>query len=169
VDCPQCKADNSEGKNFCSDCGSLLTPQLKPLVRSQVEEYIQEHFKDQKVVDIETSEAIAERFLKWGKWFLIPATILLTLIGLVFALLGFSDYSHFHQTVQRAIEELKPKLDRALSEADTATKKAQDAGGKSEEAVKSINAATAKLNAQVASAQQLLGEGPRQLSSVPVL
>jgi Sec-independent protein translocase protein TatA len=152
VKCPQCKADNAEGKNFCSDCGSLLTPQLKPLVRSQVEEYIQEHFKDQHIIEIETTERIATRLLKWARlYYAFPAAALV----IILALFGISDYSHFHQTIQRATEELKPKLEQALNEADTATRKAQDAEGKADAAVKSINAATAKLNAQVASAQQL--------------
>lgn len=153
--CPQCKAENKEEKNFCSDCGFLLSPHLKPLIRSQVEEYIQEHFKDRRTVDIETTELIAERFIKWAKWFLVPATVLVTLLGLVLALLGISDYSSFHKTVQRASDELKPKLDKALSEADSASRKAQDAKGRSDEAITSINAATAKMNSQMALAQQL--------------
>ena len=152
MNCPQCTADNPEGKNFCSDCGSLLTPQLKPLVRAQVEEYIQEHFKDRNVIEIETTERIATRLLKWARlYYAFPAAALV----IILTLFGVSDYSDFHKTIQRATQELKPKLDRALSEADTATKKAQEAEGKSDEAVKSINAATVKLNAQVASAQQL--------------
>jgi uncharacterized membrane protein YvbJ len=123
VICEQCKAENPEGKNFCSDCGSLLTPQLKPLIRSQVEEYIQENFKDRKTVDIETTELIAERFIKWAKWFLIPATALITILGVILALLGISDYTSFHKTVQRASDELKPKLEQALREADCRRKK----------------------------------------------
>jgi F0F1-type ATP synthase membrane subunit b/b' len=173
VKCPQCKADNIEGKNFCSDCGSLLTPQLKPLVRAQVEECIKEYVKDQKVVDIETTEAIVERFHRWAKWFLVPATILLAILGLVFALLGFSDYTAFRKTVQRATDELKPKLEQALNEADSATKKAQDAEGKANDAVKSINAATGKLSKasglesqtsnQIANASKHVEEGMSEL------
>jgi hypothetical protein len=119
--CSQCHAENADGKNFCSDCGSLLTPQLLPLIRSQVEEYIHETFKDRELVEIKTTEAITERFLKWGKWFLVPATILLTALGLILGFLGFRDYSEFHNTVHRATVELKPKLEQALREADTAT------------------------------------------------
>jgi hypothetical protein len=152
VKCPQCQADNAEGKNFCSDCGFLLTPQLKLLVRSQVKEYIREHLKQENVVEIETTERVAARLLKWARlYYAFPAAVLL----IVLALFGISDYSDFHRTVKRATEELKPKLDRAISEADTATAKAQDAERKSDEAVKSINAAIARMNAQLASAQQL--------------
>ena len=84
--CPQCQADNPEGKNFCSECGVVLAPQLIAIFRKQVEEYLREHFTDQKVVDVETTEAIAERFQKWAKWFLVPATILLTILGVTLGL-----------------------------------------------------------------------------------
>jgi hypothetical protein len=155
VICSQCKAENPDGKNFCSDCGSLLTPEVKPLVRSQVEEYIKEHFKDRNTVDIETTQLIADRFMKWTKWFLAPATVLLAILGLVLALLGISDYSDFHKTVQRASEELRPKLEQALSEADSATNKSKEATVRSDEAIRSINAATVKMDQQLASVQRL--------------
>ena len=153
--CPQCKAENIDGKNFCSDCGCLLSPQLKPLVRSQVEEYIKEHFNDRNTVDIETTQLIAERFMKWSKWFLARATVLLAILAATLTLLGISDYSDFHKTVQRASEELKPKLEQALREADSATKKSKEATEKSGEAIDSINAATAKMDRQLSSVQRL--------------
>jgi hypothetical protein len=155
MNCPQCKAENLEGKNFCSDCGCLLTPQLRTLLRSQVEEYVQEHFRDRNIVDVETTQLIAERFTKWSKWFLVPATILLTLLGLVLGLLGVSDYSDFRKTVQRASGELKPKLDHALREAESATTKSKEATDKAVAAINSINAATTRMDQQLASAQQL--------------
>jgi uncharacterized protein YoxC len=155
VICSQCKAENPDGKNFCSDCGYLLTPELRPLIRSQIEEYIKEHFKDRNTVDIETTQLIADRFMKWTKWFLAPATVLLAILGLVLTLLGISDFSDFHKTVQRASEELRPKLEQALSEADSATKKSKEATVRSDEAINSINAATAKMDQQLTSVQRL--------------
>lgn len=153
--CPQCQAEIAEGKNFCSDCGALLTPQLIPAIRTQVEGYIRERFRDQELVDVRTTEAIAERFVRWGKWFLIPATILLTMLGVILALLGLRDYREFHNTVHQATVELKPKLEQAVAEADTATKKAQAAETKSDEAIKAIDAATLKMNTQLHAASAL--------------
>jgi hypothetical protein len=133
----------------------LLSPHLAPFIRSQVKEYLEEHSKDRNLIEVETTEAIAARFQKWGKLFLVPATILLATLGLILALLGISDYSDFHKIVHQSITELRPKLDHAVSEADIATGKAQDAEAKSEQAIRSIDAATAKMNAQLSSAQQL--------------
>jgi hypothetical protein len=152
VKCPKCKAENADGKNFCADCGTLLDVQLQALVRAQVKDYVQEHLKDQNTIEIETAERIATRLLKWAKlYYAFPSATLL----IILALFGVSDYSDFHKTVRRATEELKPKLDRAISEADTATRKAQDAEAKSHEAIEHISGATSKMNAQLASAQQL--------------
>jgi hypothetical protein len=145
VICEQCKAENPDGTNFCSDCGSLLTPQLKLLVRSQVEESIREHLKDQNVVEIETADKIATRLLRWVKlYYAFPAAVL----AIILALLGISDYSDFHKTIHRASVE-------ALSEADSASKKSKEATVRSDEAIRSINAATAQMDQQLASIQQL--------------
>jgi hypothetical protein len=154
VKCSNCSAENAEGKNFCSDCGALLTPQLISHVRSQIQECLRENLKDQKVVDIETSEAIAERFQRWGTWFLVPATILLTVLGLILAPLGLRDYLEFHNTVHQATVELKPKLEQAVAVAKIAIQKAQDAKVKADQAVGAINTGTMKMAAQLNSAQQ---------------
>jgi hypothetical protein len=149
--CPQCNSENIAGKNFCSECGSLLTPQLIPLVRSQVEEYVRAHFRDQTVVDIRTTEAIAERFLKWGKWFLVPATILITLLGVILGLFGVRDYAAVHKASQQAITE----SNEATKKTEEAKREAQEAETKSDEAIKAIAEATAKMNTQLKAAQKL--------------
>lgn len=149
--CPQCKSENTDGKNFCSDCGSLLTPQLLPLIKSQVAEHIREHFKDRTVVDVETTEAIAERFLKWGKWFLIPATLLITLLGFTLGIIGIRDVSDVHKAAQQAISE----SDDATKKAEEATAKAQEAEGKATEAINAIGEATKKMGRQMTGAQVL--------------
>jgi hypothetical protein len=149
--CPQCAAENIEGKNFCSDCGSLLTPQLMPLIRAQVEEHVREHFKDRTVVDVETTEAIAERFLKWSKWVLVPATILITLLGLTLGIFGVRDFADFHKAAQQAISE----SNEATKNAQEAKTKAQEAESRASESIKAIGDATAKMNTQLSAAQKL--------------
>jgi hypothetical protein len=124
---------------------------LAPLIRAQVEEYIGAHFRDQTVVDVETTEAIAERFVRWGRWFLLPATILFTLLGLTLGLLGIRDFSDVHKASQQAISE----SNEATKRAEEAKTKSQEAETKSEEAIKAIDVATANMNTQLASEQQL--------------
>lgn len=149
--CPQCNSENVEDKNFCPDCGTLLTPQLRPLIRAQVEDYIKENLNDQELVDIKTTEAIAERFVKWGKWFLIPATILITLLGVILGVVGIRDVFDVHKAAQQAVTESVA----ATKNAEDAKAKAQDAEMKAGEAIKAITDATSKMSAQLASAQKL--------------
>ncbi len=149
--CPRCAADNPEGNNFCSSCSSLLNPQLLPLVRSQVEEYMREYFKDQKVIDVETTEAIAKRFLMWGKWFLFPGTLLLTILGVTLGIIGFRDFSDVHKAAQQAVAT----ANTATKTAEDATLKAQEAKRLSDDAITTIHTAMLTVNSQVSSAQQL--------------
>ena len=160
--CPECKTDNVDDKNFCSDCGTLLTPQLIPIIRTQVENYIREYFKDQNVVQIETSEAVANRVLKWAKlYYATPIAVLVV----IFALFGISDYTDLHKTIRRATDEVNPKVDQAIAEADTATQKAQAAEIKSDAAVKAIEAATLKLNTELGKANRISDSVSRGPSS----
>jgi hypothetical protein len=114
VRCPQCDAENSEGKKFCADCGSLLETQLEVFIRSQVRESVQARFKDQKLVEIETTEAIVARIQKWATWFLIPATVLYTILAAILAVLGFTDYTRFHRVADAAVREATTAKDQAL-------------------------------------------------------
>jgi len=149
--CQQCGAENTEGKNFCADCGTLLTPQLIPLIRTQVESYIKENFNDQELVDIKTTQAITERFVKWGKWFLIPVTLLLTLLGVILGVIGIRDILDVHKAAQQAVIE----SNEATKHAEDAKAKAQEAERKAGVATKAIDDATTKMSAQLASAQKL--------------
>jgi hypothetical protein len=112
---------------------------------------MKEHFKEQKVVDVETTEAIAKRFQTWGKWFLIPATLLLTILGLIAGLIGFRDYRDVHKAAQQAITT----ANTATKTAESATLKAQEAEKLSEDTIKSIHEATSTMNSQLASARTL--------------
>jgi uncharacterized membrane protein YvbJ len=53
--CPNCGAENVEGNNFCADCGSLIDRHLQVFIRSQLRECVREHFKDQKLIEVETT------------------------------------------------------------------------------------------------------------------
>jgi len=113
--CSHCGAENVEGKSFCADCGSLTDTHLQAFVRSQVRESVSEHFKDKRFIEVETTEAIVARLQKWGKLFLVPATILLTLLAVILALFGVSDFLDFRKRVQQA-------SDRTIEDAETAKK-----------------------------------------------
>jgi len=79
-----------------------------------------------------------------ARWFLIPFTILITLLGITLGFIGIRDFSDVHKASQRAI-----------AESNEAKAKAQEAETKAGEAIKAIGDATAKMNTQLTSTQKL--------------
>lgn len=145
MNCTQCGANNTDGKNFCADCGTLLTSQLIPVINTQIEKYVKDNLKDRDLVDVQTTEAIAERFLKWGKWFLVPLTILLSVLAAILTFFGIRDVTDVHKAAQQAITE----SNAATKTAADASTKAQEAEAKAVAATKMIDEATARLAEQV--------------------
>jgi hypothetical protein len=117
MECPHCKVSNPDGKHFCGDCGSPLDPTVGRMVRDQVEEILSERFKEQKVVEIETTQAIASRLSDWAKLFAffvgIPVAALLAIVGM----LGIRTYSDFSEKVQKAQNDVIDRLTLAQAAA----------------------------------------------------
>ena len=74
IECPRCEAANPDGKKFCGECGEALDPALSAVkqfidvsVRSQILSTVAERYKDQKLLEVETTQAIATRFSEWAK------------------------------------------------------------------------------------------------------
>jgi hypothetical protein len=125
VECARCKAQNADGNKFCGDCGAPLDPAAaaakaaaNSALRGQVQEIIEQHYKDQKVVEIETTQAIASRLLDWAKLFgffvAIPAAILL----LILSVLGINTYSDFTKQVNLARTDATTQLKAAQTGAE---------------------------------------------------
>ena len=107
AECPHCKAQNPESKRFCGDCGGPLDHGLVgESLREQVQNIIREHYKDQRIVDVETTQAIASRLVDWAKLFGffigIPIATLLLIVGA----LGIKTYSDFKAQVGKAQESI---------------------------------------------------------------
>src|SRR6266571_8008033 len=87
--CSQCHTESPAGKRYCGDCGHAFpltsTPVAALDVEKEVQKLLQEKFKDPKVLDVETSEAIAKRLQGWATLFVfflgIPVALATILIG----------------------------------------------------------------------------------------
>jgi hypothetical protein len=133
IECVRCKTTNADDAKYCTECGNSLAPQIGALnelldstLRSRVQEIFQQHYKDQKVVEIETTQAIASRFLDWSKLFAYFVGIPIALLLFFFGLLGFKTYSDLSgkieeaktkvETAQQAAAQLKAEGDSLASE-----------------------------------------------------
>jgi hypothetical protein len=158
MNCPNCNNPSQEGKKYCADCGTPLDQQttyLKAFVASQVEDAIKGKFKDRRLVDIETSQAVVERVQGWAKLFAffvgIPVALFLILLGFA----GFEKYSDFSKLVASIAEQVKPKIEQAKSDAELAQKTATEAKAEAEDSKKIIETATTEARKQLGSASDL--------------
>jgi hypothetical protein len=92
-----------------SSQGNLLESNLF----KQIQAAFKEQFKDQKIVDIETTQAVVSRLLDWTKFLGFFVGIPLALLGLVLGFLGMKTYTDFSRLVTTAQKEVKKNLESA--------------------------------------------------------
>jgi hypothetical protein len=93
--------------------------------------------RDAKLVEFETSDAIAERLLKWAQWLAIAVGLPLAILAAVLATLGVRSYADFRASVDKAREGIdtdlkieREKVDGELKAARKAVEQQmQDAAG----------------------------------------
>jgi hypothetical protein len=128
--CSRCKNVNPEGKLFCGDCGFPLAPgitYLEEKLEQQVDRAISVKFKDQRLVALETSDIVLNRITSHVKTYLWLACGIVTLILAGITIVGLKKYDDFAALVQEAQTQVRPKLDAAKQEANSAERIANDA------------------------------------------
>jgi uncharacterized membrane-anchored protein YhcB (DUF1043 family) len=120
IECARCKAQNADGQKFCGSCGGPLDPAIGALkdimnstLRDQVHEIIEQHYKDQKVVEIETTQAIVSRLSDWAKLFAFFVGIPIGLLLLILGVLGIKTYTDFSTQVDKAKADVTAQLAEA--------------------------------------------------------
>ena len=95
---------------------------VSPAVRRAVDDAIKDRLKDSKVVDLETSQAIASRLVDWAKLFGFFVGIPLALLAATLGFLGFRTYSDFSARVVVARDDALKRLNESRQEAETIAK-----------------------------------------------
>jgi DNA repair exonuclease SbcCD ATPase subunit len=150
MNCPNCNSLNADGKKYCADCGTPLDPQMQhieTLVKTKVEEFVKEKFKDQKAVQTETSSAVIDEVERRVKQFLFFAGIPSGLLLLLLAVSGIEKYRDFVGMVETAQNQVKQRLDQVKGDIDQAQVKATSAKANVEEALKTTDTVTAQVKA----------------------
>jgi len=159
--CRSCGADNPAGKAFCGDCGNAL--ESKPGATMQhfderVKSIVAENFRDQKAVELETTERVAERAIKWAKIAgLVMSVPVLAVAGILsfFGYKTFSDYEEFVAVVETANTKLTETQSRFVVDAANANTKLTETQSRF------VTAATA-ANAKLQETQRTVDETHRQ-------
>jgi len=123
--CPHCNAANPDGKKFCGDCGAALADPLAANVRdaidssvaTRVDAVLKERYKDQKLLEVETTQAIVERFSGWAKLLGFFVGVPVALLLLVLGLLGVKTYADFSAKVEKIESDTTASLSAAQENA----------------------------------------------------
>jgi hypothetical protein len=158
--CPKCGVPSAPNKNYCADCGASLKADadIKTLIEDQVRETIENKFKDQKLLELETTFAISERVTNWAKRFAFWTGIPLALLIGVLTFLGFQKYTDFASKVDLAVATITPILEQSI-------KQAGDAEAKSGAAQKTAEAAQLKAAEALTSVDMVMDETKKRLAS----
>jgi hypothetical protein len=83
----------------------------------QVHAIIKEHYRDQKVVELETTQAIASRLSDWAKLFGFFVGIPIAALLLILGALGIKTYSDFSSQVAKTQKDVSKDLEDARTDA----------------------------------------------------
>lgn len=101
MDCIDCKATNPDGNHFCGQCGAELGRFLDETVRKK-------GLRDRQAIEMEITESVAGRLIKWASWLGSIAALFVVLFGL---LLGKSIWG-----VWTAVEKGNTEIETSVQE-----------------------------------------------------
>lgn len=152
--CSKCGFANPAVNRRCGSCGEILDSellvlqaQIETIVANSLEAQLKDKYKDQKLVEIETTQLIASRLSEWAKilgfFVAIPVAILAVILGV----LGLSNYADFKARINTVQKDATEKLAEAQ-------RKAQDLNNTGE----SLRAEYEKAKVELQSFNQLSSE-----------
>jgi hypothetical protein len=138
MDCLRCRAQNVDGKKFCGDCGAMLSSPEEERIRTLAKSILEEQFRlrDQKLLEIETADAIYDRLKK-----LATPTVLAITIAI--AILGFIGYGKFNSLLDAMKVAETEGLARLRSQTDKETQHIKDEAGAERTALQASTASEA--------------------------
>jgi uncharacterized membrane-anchored protein YhcB (DUF1043 family) len=129
--CARCGAPAAVGQRFCASCGTPLDAGLD--LAKLVDERLAARLKDQKLVELETAQAVIARIGEWTKLFGFFVAVPLGILVVVLTVLGFRQYSDLVRAVESSKQDLSRQLEAIKSEfaaAAVAGKAARSEGDK---------------------------------------
>jgi hypothetical protein len=130
-------------------------------LQQQIKSVLQEQYKDQKVVELETSEAIVTKLMDWAKTFGLVLGVPLTILGVMLGVLGIktlSDITKLAETAkknfERTVEEGKQDLTKTIKTGNLDISKTVKAAN--EEMVKQVKKGGQDIERKLSDAEQTL-------------
>jgi hypothetical protein len=147
--CSRCQKPHQPDDRFCNYCGlelrndaGAIEGYLANIMPGRVDAALKARLSEQKLVEVETAELLAERAMKWMKTIGYFVGIPLLAASVVLSFFGYKTYSDFEKASEKAAEFAK-----RIDEETAKFKPAQD---KIAALDKSVEEATLKVQAQLA-------------------
>jgi hypothetical protein len=100
MDCIECKAKNPDENHFCGRCGAKLGRSLA--------ETVQKEFRDRQAIEVEITESVIGRLMKWATWLGSIATLFVALFLFMLHL--------YYRDVGTAVEAGKNQINTAVQQ-----------------------------------------------------
>jgi hypothetical protein len=120
--CPRCDRPYDPDDLFCRQCGlevrgdaGAIEAYLSKITPLRVDAILKDRFRDQKVVEVETAELLADRAMKWMKTIGYFAGIPLLFAGAILSFFGYKTYSDFAKISEQTVA-LEKQVEIAASQ-----------------------------------------------------
>jgi len=169
--CPKCNGDVIPGKPFCPDCGALLAigapgVAIDAYIRDRIQKQLDSGFKDRRLVELETTEAVVNHLITWAKAFAFAVGIPAALCALVLGILGYRSIQDARKLTSEAAEKIRPVIEDALSKAHQAQQQSADSLARVVQLRESLRIAEAAVEKQRAAAVREADQVNVQLAQV---
>lgn len=165
IECPSCKSQNSDGKRFCGDCGAPLTAMAivsEPGIRETIRAVLKDEFKDQKVVEVEIAESVANRISTWLKYTAFIVGIPLTIALLALAAFGINKVSDF----ATAIDKAESKINTTARNAENTIQRVAKNAESKEQQLRNLGSKISSLETQYAGLKTSLAEQQKKTNKL---
>jgi hypothetical protein len=173
ISCPQCKAPSPTRNRFCGECGARLDTKqsavdeyLRVHLPAQVSTIVKQRFQDQKVIELETSERIAERSMKWAKIIAFFLGIPIVAFAALLSFLGVKTYGDLTELLEKTgkiaaeLQIAQNQLSDTQEQTRTLTQDTKDLRETIETRAGAVLTTATALEREVAQARTRLAEIP---------
>jgi hypothetical protein len=133
IECSRCSTSNNQSNRFCTACAAPLGAEWQAWERiiddrlaERIRQTLKDEFRDQKALEIETTEKIADRTVRWAKIFGffvgLPVAVIIAILWFI-GVKTWSDVSAAREKVTTVTADLS-SAQKQLGEVNTRTKEA---------------------------------------------
>jgi hypothetical protein len=119
TECIECKSTNPDDNRFCGKCGAELGRSVEGTIRVR-------GFRDRQVAEMEITESVVSRLMKWAAWLGSIFSVILVLFGLLFGLLFGGANRDVHTAVASGEAEINTAVKQGESDVDAVSQKTAD-------------------------------------------